>query len=558
MAIKYGSNEATNGYSVGNDANLGTNQTTDAVLTATRLIAVASSNDTTYLNGTVHDQAGTQLSISKALKFNPSTWRGAKITGSNATSVVSVSAADLMAIGSVVFENSGTGQTAVVIQGSSGADLSVYYTGTQFNNVGATEATNAQYTFNDTWVWGSIYLTDVVFSGYLKERGINSGNLTIAAARTKKVIINGCKFDNLTSSRSSGQVTGIWSQLNTASAGDWYFDCSGVSGKFIMPNTNAANLIGIYVVNGKTTGTVSITQSNFTIDSATTQTQRGIVIESQNLSYPIDAAVIANNKITSNASNGHIFSVGLNGVTNYVTNTKFQGNHAIGNSPSVATPHGITFGKGSTGTLSTGNISEKAYVGYLHDVSTSVTQQGDITKDCTGPHYYLKGCGNSTVQNCTALVSSAAVAHTVAKNAIVCITDQANTNTTTGNIVKNCTFICSDITKIGCLAAYDARYLDASNPQYGKFLNNVYIIPDTIDVTTTALFGYKQHETPNYTLAQWLTVNANAGETTVVGDRIIQLPRSEIEILIAQYYSRATGGGSVGGLIGGMTSPLIS
>jgi len=555
MAIKYASNQESNGYLVGDDANLGTNKTTDAVETITRGRNVASVNDTLFVNGDTHDQGVTQFALNKAMLMYPSTWRGVAITGDNATSIFRISAGVVIKLGSFIFRNTATSKTSVVDNTNAGATTEVQYNGCVFDNTGSGQAEHAQYVFNDTWAWGEQIFTNIKFSGYIKERGLNSGNLTISAARTKIVKVGGCEFD-VEGSRTSGNIQGIYQQINTASAGDWYFSCSGVTGRFTMPNTNTANLIAIHVVNGKTSNSIAISNNVFTINSLTTQTQRGILLEAQNASWPIDSAIVSGNKITCNSSNGHVISIGLNAATNYVTNTKVNGNHVIGNSPTVATPHGITFSQSSSGTLSEGNISEKKYVGYLHDKSTSCTQQGDLTKDCTGPHYYLKGCGDSIIQNCVGLSSLSATEHTLAKNAFVCLTDQGGTNTATGNIIRNCIFLCADLSKIGCLAAYDPRSGDPTNPQYGKFVNNTYIIPDTVDVSSTPLFGYLQHETPNYTLTQWNAINANAGESLVTNDRIVQLPASEIDAMITDYYNRAAGGG--GGLIDGVITSLIS
>lgn len=549
MANKYTSNEASNGYGIGNDAYNSIAKVYDGTngpsYTITGGIAdSASGADTLIVNGTTHDQGATQLVISKSLTVKPEI-AGNVITGSNATSVLRVNGSVAMTLGAFTVQNTATTKTAIVDNASTGALNNHIYNGLTINGTGATQSEYADYGFNDTWTWGCQIFNDITFAGYCKQRLFNCQNLSVSSGREKTIKFNGVNLDSAVVDRAGvGATYGIHIEgPTTPGAGTWSVQVSRVTGQ-IAPSVSADNLIAIHVSRIPGSGVVTIADNDFSILTASTSNTRGIVVKSDNAAAPVDAAVISNNKFTYNYTVGHGISVGLNAATNYVTNTKLISNHVTGpDSSTTATPHNITFAQSTTGTFSSGNISEKGYVGYLHEGS-GVTQQSDMTKDVIGPHYYLKGASNSVIQNCIGCASSNTSPHTF-KKAFVTLTSQGSIDCGSGNIIRNNLFLISDMSALSSLASIEPQFANASLPQLGIFSNNTYVIPDTVDVSTALLFGWLT-STPTDTLATWNTRTANAGGTAVTNEKIIQKPATEIEAMISDYYNRAAGGSGSG------------
>jgi hypothetical protein len=563
-------------WAVGSDANTLPGVGSPKLTLNSALPNAAGAGNTITTEGDYSTAAAVTASAYTYDSFKPNAWRGSVITNTSATATITfrpevAASASLpigQVIGSFVVESGDVVSKVKIVEiVNKGADNTLSLVGLKTVSNYSTPDSGAAATSHilDGWVRGTMNYYNCEMSGWLENYGI-FGNNIVAVGTTKNVNINGVDFDLTVKLSGAGTSAAVRLLKSSTSAGTYNVVINAVKGTIRAASGQGDVVHGIEVLG---VNSCNIAGSDIVMDVAGTNTARGIYVYGSS-SHTLNGAIISGNKITAKNKRGFGIAVGDSyGANTYLTNTVVRGNQVIAkkvNADGTETPHNYCLGgQQSTGTLSSANISEHGYIGYLFSTNSTGTSDGDLALNAAGSGFYIKGSGAWTIKNGYAMVNSQCtqMTDTASKNAPICVTYQSdNTNTASDSLtISDMVVMVSDMDKVGCLSALDPRFGDTGNPQYCTISNITYIIPDTVDATGD-LFGYLQHTTPNYTLADWNAINVGVtpNRTIVSGCKIVQLPASEIEAMIAATFARASGNGSgsSSGLIGGLISGLIN
>jgi hypothetical protein len=229
------------------------------------------------------------------------------------------------------------------------------------------------------------------------------------------------------------------------------------------------------------------------------------------------------NDIYADVPAGFFISVGeySGAVLNAVT---IACNSVRGNPRWIAnTPHGIGVGLNTSNSLIENNSISDTHVGIVAYLCASGMARSNFIRSVWGPACYAKGTTAFTFDSNIILIDK----YLATANAALAGTYQDSTNCTAATFSNNVVLV-KDASKLRALGQISGLVAASSTPQPVTFTNNIYIIPDTINVATAQLFVYlgASPAAANYTYAQWLAISA--GGASVTGDRIIQLPQNQI------------------------------
>lgn len=411
MATWYVSNQASNGYIVGNDTT-GNGSAGNPYLTIAKAISVAANTgDTIYVNGANH--ASAPINVTKAVNLQPTVAYGTTITGSNVTRNFNINHAfgGTNTFGAFIIDQNNVCATAIQLTASA-VKYNIVFQGTRLVNcvtygVGNTSGSLlADISFSSGC---TITSTNVGFTNALLMTNTASGSLTttgtIASPGLTITVTAGATLTPavqtmiaLTSTDVAGAVTCSLSGLvisattnNTASAKAFF-------GGIIY------NVSNFYL--GNSSITFTSTNALHTVDGFDVSTT-GVVAGrgAQN-------AIVENNVFTLNtAGGGHILLIGEenpDGVKDNLTDGAIIRNNTATGSDAAATAtlHGLMLGNNRNGQVY-GNTVSRVYIGVItkegtghvvhHNTTLFIPVNGQhLRAKAATTKFYLNTCNAAT------------------------------------------------------------------------------------------------------------------------------------------------------------------
>ena len=264
---------------------------------------------------------------------------------------------------------------------------------------------------------------------------------------------------------------------------------------------------------------------DFTVNSTNTSIESaGIIINGVDATATADNANLAGGRIVFNAPAGHGVQFGLSTADNFMLGGTISNWSVVGTYYASSTPHGITLGQGTTGSVTNSTVVD-SYASFLISKTTTATVTGNTATNPYGVGFYAKGTTAATIDNNTVTIDGT---QTQRELGLLTAIFQGGTDCTAATFSNN-TILVADIAAINSLAMISQLVGDAGNAQPATFTNNTYIIPDTVDLNTELLFTRLgvSGQAANQTYAQWLA------NSEVTGDVVVQKSQAEILELIA-------------------------
>ena len=380
---------------------------------------------------------------------------------------------------------------------------------------------------------GRVEFQDIEISG-LTLLGVSTASTTAGTSGDTNINVRGLFANNVTLTNSSSAVVQIQQPAAATFNVDAVVERVFGSAEYTLLS-NAVNFILLEVENNAV-----IRGCDLTLTSSGPGDNRGLLVNGT-ASFNAEGAVIADNIIRFPTNVGDAITLGDEADTFARTGT-ISGNNVTGIYDATATPHGIALRHLTTGKI-LGNVVRDSYAAILVSRTTEAEVVGNLTYNCHGPNLYIKGVGytgstaheDNYVANNVCVVPSTCLLRNFG---VIAVNQQSGDNTTWCAIEGN-TVIVEDPVGNVARGAYLASISDSS--QLCEFRRNLYIIPDTIDISTQVLFKIGSGGGSEITLADW-----NA-DSRVTEDQIIQLPAAEIAALVASYATAAEPGGAGGG-----------
>lgn len=350
--------------------------------------------------------------------------------------------------------------------------------------------------------YGEQILNNVSFEGACTSYHFITTDMSLAA--NSSIAMTDVDFD-ITSAGSGSGMASI--QKDNNATFNSTLDIDGITGSIVV---NAASTSVVFHVRGMTTPQLSnfditITGDGTDIDgvkvaSLSTAISTGILMDNINIFYDCPAGFGLS--FGDSTTNG-----GETGVMENCTVT--------GQALPTATPHNIGFRQNSNG-IGRNLKSIDGYVGILAGLVTDCLIENNETRDCNGPHIYIKGVDNATIQN---NISYMAAGRIQRDNGILAVISQDATDTASADFISNEVYV-SDMSNIASLAQIAAD-------QICTFQNNIYYIADTVDLNDKMFtYGIDNGNLPTDTIVEW---NARS---EVTNDTIVQLPQAELDAII--------------------------
>jgi len=373
-------------------------------------------------------------------------------------------------------------------------------------------------------------VTDCEFEGS-SSNGEIYGTSNLSSVADQAINVVGCKFTTAASTNTQG------AKVTKANSNTYELDTSFRNCTFNAAPTGSA---GYTALNLKV-ASATVSGCTFNLDGTQTSASMAAVYVIGQTTAQITEAYISNNTVTSSAKSGYMLSLGATDLSSYVTGGFIEANHVKGTYFTTYTPHGILLGMGSSGGVVRNNVVENIYAGILASKCTNGTISNNLLYNCYGPSLYIKGTTDITVANNTVVVGQDCTASDDVGVAPIGVNEQVDGTDTTGSTIENNTVIIPDISFVQGLASVSLN-------QTTVFKNNTYIIPDTVDLTSDLFCvgaASLSANAPNTTIAEWNALSATAngtGNITVTNDVIIQLPKADIDILVANLKPVSGGG----------------
>lgn len=407
MAIWYVSNQASNGYPVGNDTT-GNGSAALPYLTIAKAVAVAASTgDTIYVNGASH--ASAPITITKAVNLQPTVAYGTTITGSNATRNIAInhSLGGTNTFGAFILDQNNVCASAVQITASA-VKYGIVFQGTRIVNcvqygVGNTTGSLiADISFSSGC---TITSTNIGFINALLMTSTASGSLTVSGSVASPGL-------TITVTPGASQTAATQTMIALTSTGVAGAVTCSLSGLVISASTtNGAgakaffgavinNVSGFYL--GDSSISVTSTNASHTIDGINVTTNGAVVGRgAQN-------AVVENTTFSLNtAGGGHVCLIGEevpDGVKDNLTDGAIvRYNTVVGSdAAAVATLHGLMLGNNRNGQVY-GNTISKVYIGVItkegtghvvhHNATSQVPVNGQhLRSKAATTEFYLNVC----------------------------------------------------------------------------------------------------------------------------------------------------------------------
>lgn len=422
MATWYVSNEAINGYIVGNDTT-GNGSAGNPYLTIAKAITVAANTgDTIYVNGSLH--TANSITVNKAVNLQPTVALGTTIRTTNATRNLNIAhtLGGTNTIGAFIldqYSSAGPSNAQLAVQLTTGATkYTVVFQGTRMINC---------FNYGVGCISGSV-LADVSFSGGC----VISNNASVAAYNTG--FINAIILTTISSG--SLTVTGtVASPGLTITHSPGASQTAAVMTMIALTSTGAAgavtcSLSGL-VINSSTTsgagakasfGGLIYNVSNFYLGNSSisfTSTNASHTIDGINISTSgavggrgAQNAIVENTAFTLNtAGGGHVCLIGEEnpggGKDNLTDGAIIRNCTVVGSdAAAVATLHGLMLGNNRNGQVY-GNTVSRVYIGVItkegtghivhHNTTSFVPVNGQhLRAKAATTKFYLNTCNAAT------------------------------------------------------------------------------------------------------------------------------------------------------------------
>lgn len=405
MAIWYVSNQASNGYIVGNDTT-GNGSAGNPYLTIAKANAVAANTgDTVYVNGATH--LSIPLNLTKAINLQPTVAYGTTILGSNATRNINLSHAfgGTNTFGAFILDQANTCGTAVQVTASA-VKYNIVFQGTRIVNcltygVGNTSGSLlADISFSNGC---TITSNNIGFTNALLMTSTASGSLTV----TGNVASPGLTITVTAGASLTPAVQTLIALTSTGVAGAVTCSLSGLVTN--VSTTNSAftkaffagliyNVRNFYLGNSSITFTSTNTLhtvDGFNITTSGAVSGRG----AQN-------AIVENNTFVHNtAKGGHVVLIGEespDGVKDNLTDGAIIRNNTVTGSDvaAIATLHGLMLGNNRNGQIY-GNTVNRVYIGIITKEGTGHVVYNNTTSfiPVNGQHLRAKAATTNFYSN---------------------------------------------------------------------------------------------------------------------------------------------------------------
>lgn len=462
------------------------------VCTIARAITVAATGDTIQAACGTYSQAGTTVTVNKNLTIAPITALCATITGTNATSIVTLTAsndANTLTFGAFDVQNTGGATSSTMLISNVAYDAVVVLSGTSVS-VGGTNRFIA-----DQYTRGTVKLIGVTLSGVI---GAQAGFYSVVTpSAAKKISITGSTF---TFTTTAGTTPGILIERAAGTAvSEWVYIANNTMSVTTDPGLgNNIQTIPIRLnritngtdLNGVTTP--AIVENNtitLTATAVTATDNLGIVISSTDATAIADGGIIRGNTVTCNAPAARCLSVGTDGVTTFnAANVTISGNTVIGPYYNgSATPHGISCGK-VVNCYVWGNTVRGFAAGILSSISTTSVITGNLIVGASYAPLFAKGNTSSTIANNTVIMDDAIYGAKFGGYGCLGVAVQGATNNAATSFTNNICYVKSGT---------GWKYTVVDTSQVANFDGNAYFS----DVALTTPWSYQG--TTQTTIGGW-------------------------------------------------------
>jgi hypothetical protein len=470
------------------------------VCTLARAEAVATHGDTIIAACGTYALGGTALTVNVNATVQAVTDRCATVTGSNATAVVILAAANDAATltwdGINVWPDDNdlsASSRAISLSALSGYDATIVIRD-------ATLYSGANSAVNDATLRGTTRIWDVVAAGNMGAQGwITAQNQASVAA--KKIEVDGCT-GSLTATASNTPAVTI--TRSTTTPQDMFARIVDCDVSVTVPASLGASALGRGLnISNVTSGTdfdgattcPSIEDSTVSVSSvaATSADTLGITLTATNSGAVGDCGKILNNIVTCNSPAAHCISIGDGSTQSYVDQAQVYGN-TVTNAyyDGVATPHGIRIGR-VVGGRAWGNMVQGGAVGILTSINQGALISGNIVRGAYYAPLFSKGSGGTTAPqfvNNSVLIDDRFYGVRIGAYGCMSAAVQGATNNAAADFKNNAC-------KVASGSGWKYVVVDAS--QTATFSTNNYYA----DITLTDPWSYQGSASAN--LAAWQT-----------------------------------------------------
>lgn len=465
------------------------------VCTLVRAEAVATNGDTIVAACGTYDLAASTLTINVNVDIAPLTAGCAIITGTNATSIVTLTAANHaspLTFGAFEVQNTGGGTSSTMLVSNVAYDAVVILSGTIIS-VGGTNRHLA-----DQWTRGTLLLDGVTLSGTVgAQAGIYS---VVTPSSAKKLSVTDCIL-TLTLSTVDTYAIRIERAAGTA-VSEWVYVANNtVSVTAPMALGASGTATGIRL-NRITTGTdisgnstPPIVEGNtvtVTAIAATAASNYGILTGSTDATAVADNVVIRNNTVTCNTPTDRCISIGTDAVTaNFAANNIISGNTITSLFYDGSnTPHAVSLGRVTGGTVISNRINGSA-VGILISINQGGVVAGNVVYGSQYAPLFSKGSGGTTapiITNNTVIMDDTIYGAKFGGYGCMGVASQSGTNNTAATFTNNLCYVRSGT---------GWKHVIVDSSQAASFDGNDYVS----DVTLTSPWSYQG--TTYATLTLW-------------------------------------------------------
>ncbi len=368
---------------------------------------------------------------------------------------------------------------------------------------------------------GTFTFDGCTISGSLMSDGIVGSAGTLAASTNTTVNIKNSAIDL---SRAAS-VNGISQTVTGAITNAFTYNVLNNTINVAI-NATPGTAVGVNIQTPATT----VSGNNITIASNDDNANSNYGIwHRSTASKTITDSLLASNDITFLSGTGYAISLGhTDGVT--ITGT-IEKNTITGKFYADKTPHGIAVQKAGVGTVRYNKVSD-VYAGILASITASGTVISEnVTVDCYGVDLYAKGCVAATFNKNTCVVTGK---NTRRLLGVISVDSQGGVNTIATTMSNNVVLVgTDDISKIGALVNITVN-------QPCTYSNNIYFVPDSVPDSTDLFWvggaeGGRSGAT-GYSIDEWraaTSITNGTGTVTVTNERVIKLPLSTIQQMIA-------------------------
>jgi hypothetical protein len=375
------------------------------VCTLTRALTVAATGDTITAACGTYSQAGTTVTVSKNVTIAPVTALCATITGTNATSIVTLTPsndANILTFQNFIVQNTGGATSSTMIVSNVAYDATVVMNG----NTISVGGTNRHLAIQATR--GTTKITNNTFTGTVGTQAAIYSSVTPSSAMKVSITGNTCTVTLATTAtycifveRAAGSSTSEWVYVaNNVLTETVSTDIQGI-GIRLNRITSGTDLNGV-------AGMPPVIENNtVTITTSGTQTFEvlGIAVSSTDATAVADNAVIRNNTVTCISGATRCIVIGVDGTTaNFAANVQIVGNTVFNTFyNATATPHGISAGR-ATSAYVAGNIVKGFAAGILASQGTTHVITGNLVVGAQYAPLFAKGNTSATFANNTVIM----------------------------------------------------------------------------------------------------------------------------------------------------------